>query len=142
MDLVEFAGIALQIVQYLLYAAIVVQFLAQPDNSSRFRFLLIVLGMFFVLWLAQGVSSSFFHSPQWPFMFTQMVLISLLVFAGVPLMISKEMVVVLFLVFVIGLNSSIGIAWFIGVLAYLIVAFGFLYSTLQILRRGTKGVIG
>jgi hypothetical protein len=73
MEIVELAGSVLDFVSVLVYGAMIILFVAQPNNSERFKFLLIAIGIFVILALSRG---DFLGSAynRWPFMFTQMII--------------------------------------------------------------------
>ena len=133
MEIVELSGTILDFVSALVYGALLILFVAQPNNSERFKFLLIAIGVFVILALSQGTFLGSAYN-RWPFMFTQMVILSFLALSGIPLMIQKETVVVLLLVFVIGLNSNFALALLIGITSYIVVSFKLLSTAFKIVK--------
>jgi hypothetical protein len=114
---------------WVLNACIVIQFAGQPNNEARLRLLAVVIGFFGLVFLGSGVLSGMWSNSAWSFGFLELMILSLLALADVPLMIGKYTVLVLFAVFVVA--SMQGSFWglLIGFSAYVIIAFGFVYST-------------
>lgn len=134
--LLEILPQVLQIGSYLIYACVLVHFLDAQNNGERLKLFLVVAAAILIELLATGSFSAFFYNPRWPFMFTQLIFLSMLALLGRPMLIHKHMVLLMLAIFMIALNSGVGIALGVGWIAYIIVAFGFLHSTYKILERG------
>ena len=127
-DILEFIPLGLQLVLYLCYIAIVIHFIHQPNNEARFKFIFIVLGFFSIFYFATGKFTSFLYNPEWSFMLTQMAIMLFLSFMGVHMLIDRNAVLILVILFLITITSKIFLAVFLGWIAYIIVIFGFIYS--------------
>ena len=101
----ELLPFGLTAIMYLIYLALLVNFVYQPNNESRVRFGLIVVSVLLVMWIATGdiPFRQFLFGPEWPFMLTQMAL-------------------------VVAVGNQFFIAQLIGMTVYLILSFGFIHS--------------
>lgn len=126
----------LQIVSYVLYGCIFVHFLDAKDNLERLKIVAVVAAAILIELMSTGSFSGFFYNPRWPFMFTQLIFLSLLALMGRPMLIHKHAVLLMLIIFVAALNSGVGVALVVGWIAYIIVAYGFLISTYKILQHG------
>ena len=126
----ELLPFGLTAIMYLIYLALLVNFVYQPNNESRVRFGLIVVSVLLVMWIATGdiPFRQFLFGPEWPFMLTQMALVVVLALFDVPLMISKPTTALLFVIFVVAVGNQFFIAQLIGMTVYLILSFGFIHS--------------
>ena len=82
--------------------------------------------------LVLGFGSIYNH---WPFMFTQMVILSFLALSGIPLMVQKETVLIMLVVFVIGLNSNFAVAFLVGITAYIVISYKLILTALSIIKN-------
>ena len=139
-DLFDLLAFVMQIVTYLaIYFTIIVHTIDLKSNEERFKFILIVVGIFVILFLSEGKFSSFFFNPQWPFMFTQLILMTYLSFVGIDLIIGKKTVLILFIIFLVGLTSNAFIAFMIGAAVYLILATGFIIYSFKTVFKWLSG---
>ena len=134
-DISSVVPAAMQIVSFLIYGAIAIHFLNLRNNGERFKFMVVIAGVIVIFLIAGGNFGTAFYNPQWPFVFTQMILMSFLGFMGIHLMIHKKAILLLFTIFVVTMTSNFFIAFFIGAIAYLIVSFGFIYSALKTIKK-------
>ena len=137
-DFVDLVLIAWQISVYLIYFSIVIHFL-DKNSTEKFKFLLIVIGVFAILFLASGSFSFLFYNPEWPFFVTPMFLMSFLALAGIKLMIDRRIVLLLLVIFLFSLTSTVFISFLVGITTYIIVAVGFISSALRIIHHRTSG---
>lgn len=131
-DIFGIAELAELVIRYLVYLAILIFFLNAKNNGERLKIILVVSGVFFVVWMSQGI---FDFSPEsaWSFTLVQMVIMVWLAFAGIPLMIDRRLAVLLFLIFIFSLSTNLFFSFALGMISYIIVSFGFIADALNIL---------
>lgn len=129
-DLASLADIFVRLTYYLCYLAMAVHFLAKKNNSERLKYLLVVAGIFSIVFLSMGIFS---FSGEWDFSLTQMAIMVFLAYTGIPLMVSRELALLLFVVYAISISNSFFLSFFLGAIAYIIVTWGFIFSAVEIL---------
>jgi hypothetical protein len=133
MDVAEIFGWFLQIVSYLVYGAIVVQFLAQKNNSERAKFVIIVVGLFAIIFVSEGGLPN--QSEVWSFTFRQMAIMAFLAFTGIKLLIGRPMVLLIFIIYLVSFFTSTFFSFIAGAITYVLLSYGFIYSTLKIIQN-------
>lgn len=133
-DLIGAIEITMVVIQYLIYLAILIFFLNCKNDSERMRIILIVAGVFFLLFLSQGVFD-FSPSSAWSFTLTQMLIMLFLAFAGIDILLDKKIVAALFIVYSVGFFQNSFLSFLIGAAAYIIVSFSFFTATMVIVEK-------
>jgi len=129
-DIVETVGVLLLVVSYLIYLAIIIFVVCAKDSGERLRLLLIVGGLFFIVFLSEG-GFSFSPSSAWSFTLAQMLIMVFLSLSGIKLLIGREIVVSLFLIYLLSLTNAFFLSFLVGAVSYIVVSYGFILAALD-----------
>ncbi len=122
MDAPDLMGIAGEIMNILIYFAILVHFIAAKGDLARVKFIVIVIGFFAILYL---FPENFFYA--------QAAIALWILFSGFKMVVHNEVIIGL-LVLLLILTHFSPVFYIISFFIYLIIVGGFIYSALKMIK--------
>ncbi|MFH1586627.1 MAG: hypothetical protein ABID38_02100 [Candidatus Diapherotrites archaeon] len=122
MDAPALIGIAGEIMNILIYFAILVHFIAAKGDIARVKFIIVVIGFFTIL-----------HFFPENFFYAQAAVALWILFSGFKLLVHSEIMIGL-LVLLLILTHFSPVFYIISFFIYLIIVGGFIYSALKMIK--------
>jgi hypothetical protein len=123
----------IQVIHILVYLCLIVFFFNKKTILDRILFLIVVAGIFFLVNASIGNYSNFFFTSDWTFTFTEMVIISWLLVAGIPFILKRTTVSILLVIYFASLYTHTPWSQIIGSVTYITVSYGFIRSAWNLL---------
>jgi hypothetical protein len=120
------------VLSMLVNLSLIIFFIFQKNNKERFNFLILVAAVFFIIFASSGRFSDYFFTPEWTFIFTQMVIMTLLVLTGINLAVSRVTASLLLLIYLVTLTTNHLWAEIIGATVYIINSYWFIRSAINL----------
>ena len=121
MDAPALMGITGEIMNILIYFAILVHFIAAKGDIARVKLIIIVIGFFAILYFSQN------------FFYAQAAIAIWVLFSGFKMVVHREIMIGL-LVLLLILTHFSPVFYIISFFIYLIIIGGFIYSALKLIK--------